>query len=71
METVSSIIDTVTVMYTEAVQTVPQDGKKLDRVQKILTSRNQDQQILEETLKTLLVKDCTIVGKQAGKQGQG
>jgi hypothetical protein len=32
-------------MYTEAVQAVPQDGKKLDRVQKILTSRNQDQQI--------------------------
>jgi DNA-binding phage protein len=38
METVPAIIDIFTVMYTEAVQAVPQDGKKLDRVQKILTS---------------------------------
>jgi hypothetical protein len=37
METVPAIIDIFTVIYTEAVQTVPQDGKKLDRVQKILT----------------------------------
>jgi len=35
---------------------VPQDGKKLDRAQKILTSRNQDQQILAVALKVLLVK---------------
>ncbi len=61
METVSVIIDTFTVMYTEAVQAVPQDGKKLDRVEKILTSRNQDQQILTVDLKTLLAKYCIIL----------
>jgi hypothetical protein len=31
METVPAIIDIFTTMYTEAVQTVSQDGKKLDR----------------------------------------
>jgi hypothetical protein len=61
METVHSIIDTFTVMYTEAVQAVPQDGKKLDRVQKILTSRNQDQQILTSALNALLAKHCTML----------
>jgi hypothetical protein len=61
METVSTIIDTFTVMYTEAVQVMPQDGKKLDQVQKILTSRNQDQQILAEALKTLLSKHYTML----------
>ena len=35
METVPEIIDIFTAMYTDAVQAVPQDGKKLDRVQKI------------------------------------
>ena len=64
METVSTIIDTFTVMYTEAVQVVSRDGKKLDRVQKILTSRNQDQQILTTTLKTLLVKNCTMLANR-------
>jgi hypothetical protein len=57
METLTAIIDTFTVMYDEAVQVVSQDGKKLDRVQKILTSRNQDQQILAAALKTLLAKN--------------
>ena len=50
METVPAIIDTFTVMYTEDVQAVPQDGKKYERVQKILMSLNQDQQILVEVL---------------------
>ena len=59
METASAIIDTFTVMYTETVQAVPQDGKKYERVQKILMSLNQDQQILVEVLKSLLVKHCT------------
>ncbi len=64
METVPVIIDTFTVMYTEAVQAVPQDGKKLDRVQKILTSRNQDQQILTVELKSLLAKHCTMLANR-------
>ena len=64
METVPAIIDTFTVMYTEAVQAVPQDGKKLDRVQKILTSRNQDQQILAAALKALLAKHCTMLASR-------
>ncbi len=50
METVSTIIDTFTIMYTEAVQVVSRDGKKLDRVQKILTSR--------------LVKNCTMLANR-------
>ena len=64
METVPAIIDTFTVMYTEAVQAVPQDGKKLDREQKILTSRNQDQQILAAALKALLAKHCTMLASR-------
>jgi hypothetical protein len=64
METVPAIIDIFTSMYTEAVQAVPQDGKKLDRVQKILTSRNQDQQILAAALKALLAKHCTILASR-------
>ena len=56
-----AIIDTFTVMYTEVVQTVPQDGKKYERVQKILMSHNQDQQILAAALKTLLDKHCTML----------
>jgi hypothetical protein len=68
METVHSIIDTFTVMYTEAVQAVPQDGKKLDRVQKILTSRNQDQQILASSLKSLLTKHCTMLASKLGSK---
>ncbi len=64
METVPTIIDTFTVMYTEAVQAVPQDGKKLEGVQKILTSRNQDQQILAAALKALLAKHCTMLASR-------
>ena len=56
METVTTIIDTFTVMYTETVQAVSQDGEKCERVQKILMTHNQDQQILAVALKTLLVK---------------
>jgi hypothetical protein len=61
METVPEIIDIFTTMYTDVVQAVPQDGKKLDRVQKILTSRNQDQQTLAAALKDLLAKHCTML----------
>ena len=68
MERVSTIIDTFTVMYTEAVQPVPLDGEKYERVQKILMSHNQDQQILAVSLKTLLSK-LSNVGKHAGQQG--
>jgi hypothetical protein len=64
METVPEIIDIFTTMYTDSVQAVPQDGKKLDRVQKILTSHNQDQQILEVALKALLAKHCTILASR-------
>jgi hypothetical protein len=64
METVPEIFDIFTAMYTDAVQAVPQDGKKLDRVQKILTSRNQDQQILTVALKTLLAKHCTMLASR-------
>jgi hypothetical protein len=70
METVPAIIDIFTDMYTEAVQTVPQDGKKLDRVQKILTSRNQDQQILAAALKALLAKHCTILASRLESKGK-
>ena len=71
METVPAIIDIFTIMYTEAVQAVPQDGKKLDRVQKILTSRNQDQQILAAALKVLLAKHCTILASRLERNGCG
>ena len=64
MVTVPAIIDTFTVMYTEVVQTVPQDGKKYERVQKILMSHNQDQQILAAALKSLLAKHCAMLASR-------
>ena len=56
MEAVPEFIDTFTVLYSEAIQAVPQDAKKIDKVRKILTSRAQDQQILAAALKALSVK---------------
>ena len=57
-------------MYTETVQAVPQDGKKYEGVQKILISRNQDQQILAAAPKDLLAKHCAMLASRLDSKGK-
>lgn len=51
---VQDIMTTFTSLYMEVIQSVSQDVKKTERLQKILPSRVQDQKILVAALKVLL-----------------